>query len=412
MLASQYIIYCDTKLEAMITYSYENIVKSGSMARLPEQATTSSLSILHSSITISSSTTQEAAPSATAATQVASQTGDPNVPMPALSGKFSSGVIAGISIGCFFAGLSIVGAMMLLIRKRNHRWHKDDEKPIDDPVDNDNDVKARKLQKHARNSVGITTTFANDENNYLSPIERDRVARINEARDATRLHEMDGSPQTPHSTSEHDGATAEQKQNWWRPPKTSDGEPNPSTRWSASNAPTHYKAYNPNQDPLNNDQTAVELSSIRHVMPEDEQACQIATSYPTSSANFHGVSPIIGGSSPLTTDGGGISPQWKANEPAYRASAQSLSSSRIPVPINQQSGPSATIRSPLQVPDAQHLRSSSTLNSHRGPQHGKSPPASGDESRINPFLTTANGGGHEWVSPETAMADGFSAGPE
>ncbi len=226
----------------------------------------------------------------------------------------------------------------------------------------------------------IATVDANNPNDYLSPIVRDHLARLAEARDASRAHELDAidTPSTAFPSPEFD---TNHNQSWWNPPPTRpNSAANPSSRWSVNNAPTEYRAYQPNH---NLDNRISELSSIRYVHPSGTQEPPCSSQpgpvspdpNPVSPDPNTFVSPLIGGISPRTP----LMNRWHSDDCAS---------------VGQ---PSATVDGPVNWPSPLYLKS------ERG---------SGQEQGVSRSLTSATGGGAKYISPETAMAEGYSPGRE
>lgn len=369
---------------------------------------TSSLSSFVTATSISLSTTVQTPPTVEASTVTVPPKVNPSDPDD--SKKLPNGAIAGIAIGGSIGALTLAWVIWVMIRKHRERredrevaaWHAQQAELARNPSGEE------MISKRDGSSGSIARTNANDENDYLSPIDHERLARINEARDAARIHEIDGSPSTSgFPQSENDDIPVEQKKSWWKPPQTSSVEPNPSSRWSASNAPSPFRAY----QPASNEQGLLvsELPSVRHIPSRD--GIPRSTSL-AAAVNEDGISPMIGGASPPVDDtaSGFVSPVLHKSDNRHSmngivnqdvTNAQSTTSS-IP-------NPAATVQGPLQWPER---LSSLPANSGFSPKRSASPKREilkAADMSPERALTSSNGAGHKWMSAESAMTNGYTS---
>lgn len=423
-------MYCDIK-STLVTYSYTNLVTTGSMALPPsvlatitlssKTASSSHISATKSTASASFSSSNDGNSPTTVGVAVVSYTpntviGDPDNP-EGQSRKLTSGAITGITIGGTVGAISIVWSIMVLLRRKRMRENYEAFKGNEGFMSGNqqNPDSGNMVQKDAQTNGGIARTNANDENDYLSPIERERLARINEAREAARLHEVDGSPSTtgfPHS--ENGEVSFKQKKSWWKPPQTTTGEPKPSSRWSASNAPTTYKAYQPN---ANEENTICELPGIRHI-PSNDEAQQSTTSM--KKLNQDGVSPMIGsvGSPMSNASTFAVTPLLGTERPIDHISGYTTLEFSSPLHGTQSllsrspPDPSATIQGPLKWPDTERVMSSLTTDivGSTTAEPCKRDESGAHNSSVGRSLTNATGGNNRWISPEVAMAEGYNAG--
>lgn len=353
------------------TISYTNLVTTGSMAFPPSQAPSSS-SRMASSTPFSTTTT--VATAAVAATDDATDGNMPAVPTTETA----------VIIGSFFGLLLLFVTIYYVMRA----WQKREREremtqqaashnrpgPFEIPgnsrlsTNTASAMTPRRLQKPPilRGKSMISTTDAMNLDDYLSPIARDRLARQAEARDAARAEELDGSELAPYLDAE-----GQIKDSWTPPAIRSNGEANPSARWSLSNAPTPFKAYQPTNSL---DSRISELPSIRRVQPSGSHRSSFKSSESicvSPNPSNYVDTPLVGGVSPLMD-------KWHNGD---RASVGETS---------------ATVNGPT---------------NWFSPMHVQSRPASGSHAvSCSSTLTSATGGGAPYVSPETAMAEGYSAG--
>lgn len=249
VLASQYVVHCDTVLQPVITDTYVNLAYADSLAKEAVATTTNSAKGVSShSSKITHTTKSTHATKSTYTTKImhttksmyTSATKEAAAATSSSSSKqmLSAGAIAGISIAGVALVAALVGAAILLFIRRR--------KAAPERFEESRDIKPSPQLPLAPPGTFVTTN-ANDSSTYLSPIERARAARINEACDAARVHELDGSIVTTPSTSSMPSPS--NPKSWWRPPKTRPTkETNPSTRWSVRNAPRGVQTYIPSRD--------------------------------------------------------------------------------------------------------------------------------------------------------------------
>jgi hypothetical protein len=371
---SQYIMYCAQ--ESMLeTLSYTNLVTIGSMALPPTHTQSSSASmtsaIVAATLVATSSTTTDAnvvsAPTESAAAG--------NMPAPPTT---EAAVVIGSSVGLMLLVVITYHVVGKWRRRKRERetirnaasHHRSDTFEIpDDSRPTTNTTSAtipRRLQRPptVRGKSMISTTDAMNLDDYLSPIAHERLARQAEARDAARAEELDGSESAPYLDAE-----GKMKDSWTPPSIRTTGEANPSARWSASNAPGLFKAYQATN-------SLSELSSIRHVQPSGSHRSSFKSSesIPVSPNPSNYVdTPLVGGVSPLMD-------KWHTDD---RASVGETS---------------ATVNGPINLFSPMHVQSRPAIGSH--------------VTSLSMALTNSRGLIPGYVSPETAMAEGYSAGSD
>jgi hypothetical protein len=367
---SQYVMYCG-KESIHETISYTILITTGSMAFPPSQTQSSSAPmtsnmVLSTPIATSSTTTVGIDTSAATDGTTPLDMGTP----PA--------TVAAIMVGCVFGLVALIVISYYILQARRKREREMIQYvPHDRPGPGSSGpstnaaiaMTPRRLKKPPglRGRSMVSTTDANNPDDYLSPISGDRLARQAEARDARRAEELDGTQEALYMDLE-----GQMKDSWTPPAIRSNGEANPSARWSASNAPGPYKAYQPTN---NLDSRISELSSIRHVQPSSSHEPSPPPSESTNpvspNPSNYVDTPLVGGVSPLMD-------KWHMDD---RASVGETS---------------ATVNGPINLFSPMHVQSRSS--------------SSARVVSRSLTLTSATGAGTAYVSPETAMAEGYSAG--
>jgi hypothetical protein len=371
----------------VLNYTYTNHITRGSTAAYPiTTSTSSSISALPSSTLASPTTAPTILPSSSTQNPSAFTTSSTN-----------NGLVAGIAVGSAVGVVALIGLFLLILRKRSKIkaekydiFQKDQRNEMAggfDPSTNTSSTSLgpRKLSKPPgiRSAPVITTTHAND---FLSPIQRERLAREAEARDAARdaarRVEIDGTPFTARYPSP-EILNGTNTRDWWKPPTT----PNvgkPSARWSVNAAQGGvYKAYQPN---------AIEnrISELSHTIRQVQASGSLQPQNNISSATGTDqsspvlpediVSPLIGYPSPALATANSFTMTPLMGKWNDRASVGQLT-------------PKATVDGPLNWPDEVCIKPKT-----------KSP--------VSRSLTNAHGGEHRWVSPESAIVEGFTASSE
>jgi len=369
---SQYIMYCAQ--ESMLeTVSYTNLVATGSMAFPPTNTKSSSATMTSAIVAatpVATSSTTTLANIVSAATESAA---GENMPAPPTT---EAAVVIGSSVGLMLLVVITYYVMKKWRRRQREQemirnatsHHRSDPLEISDdsrPTTNTTGATTpRRLQRPptVRGTSMISTTDSMNLDEYLSPIARERLARQPEARDAARAEELDGPEQAPYLVAE-----GKMKDSWTPPAIRPNGEANTSAPWSISNAPSPFKAY----QATNN---LFELPSIRHVQPSGSQRSSFKSSESvlvSPNPSNYVDTPLVGGVSPLMD-------KWHTDD---RASVGETS---------------ATVNGPINV---------------FSPMHIQSRPASGSHATsLSMALTNSRGLIPGYVSPETAMAEGYSAG--
>lgn len=261
------------------------------------------------------------------------------------------------------------------------------------------------------------------------------MARVNEACDAARVHELDSAPITPNDPErpEHDNKS---KADWWKPPViATPGPQKPSTRWSVNAAPMTYKAYQPNEaEPV-----ISELSSSRNIIPTGDQRL-----VQPSTANADGVSPITdysNPSSPVITVAARPNTVFALTPLMTRFQTEKPSTGDTPIArfasqngnnlcvsgsdcdmARRHSGtqvsydvehsanvdPAARVTGPLTWPEPLNLRGKADRPSSKDSVRCITTDATYTE-RHGQTMASSNGDRSKYVSPEIAMTDGFTA---
>jgi hypothetical protein len=321
--------------------------------------------------------------------------------------RLSRGAVAGITVSSIFA---ITGAIIvfMLIQRRLHKIRQyslcERPGPFDErqsnsdgitPIGVDKQSASRpiqKLQTIPGLRIGETVAAANTNNPTETPIVPERLTHLPEAQDAECAHELDGSATPPAIamsnfpvfSPEIDGET---RSNRWTPPQ--DGnilDTNSNRRWSINDPPTRYMLY-----PLGADDPIAEPPSpgISQVQPLGNYELSVSEFCPISpNPNAQIASSLIGGVSPKTP----LMDKWHADD--HASVGQTTPSQTTPCQASA-SDPAATLDSPINWPNPEHLLSSQAET------------ASGGVTRS---LTSATGGRGRYISPETAMTEGLSAG--
>jgi len=232
----------------------------------------------------------------------------------------------------------------------------------------------------------VQTTYANDPNDYLSPIAAHKRAKLAEARDARAMqevHELESAPvsapTSEKSPKKESTAGSNTRADWWTPPENPNGEGKPSARWNPEGAPMTYQAYSPaskqeaspNPEGMSNSQSKQSIRSVpfqANVLENQKAVDMNGVSPAMTDATFDTdafISPILGGSSFSTTPLMGLNSRPSVGELSAQATAEE------------------SLGWPLM-------------------EGGKK--ANG--------LTNATGADTRYISPEMAMADGYSAGSE
>jgi hypothetical protein len=232
----------------------------------------------------------------------------------------------------------------------------------------------------------IQTTYANDPNDYLSPIAAHKRAKLAEARDARAMkevHELESAPvSAPSSESspvKESTAGNSARADWWTPPANLNGEGKPSARWNPEAAPMTYQAYSPaskqdaspNPAGMSNSQSKQSIRSVpfQANAVENQKAVDMNGVSPAmTDATFDTnafISPILGGTSFSTTPLMGLNSRPSVGELSAQAAAEKA----------------------------------------------QGWPLMEGEKKDN-GLTNATGADTRYISPEMAMANGYSAGNE
>lgn len=161
-------MYCDTKSDGTLTYSYENLVSTGSMALPPALATVSTTAASPSNVphSVPATQTSQSITSTSAASSSSS------------SVQISSGVIAGISVASLTALVAVSILIMGLLRKRHKNIHPNryeksnngsgDSHEFDSSLSRSSFGKRLKKSSSSTSKFGILRTYANDTGTYVS----------------------------------------------------------------------------------------------------------------------------------------------------------------------------------------------------------------------------------------------------
>jgi hypothetical protein len=335
------------------------------MALLPGQTQSTFVLMTSSTATTSIPTvTSRVTAVATVSAAVSSATATVDAGLPI-------GLVGAITTGSTFGAMLLVGIIAVLVMryKKKARMIQPDQQ--DGPDGSRPSANARSLpttesnrlrgSRGSRGSPLANTADAVNPEERPSPMVRERLPRPAEARDALWIYELNGSNPLPSELCSNPGTK-------------------PIFRLSANNSLNGTMA---NQHPPNHANRTSAISSIRRVRPSSTHELSCAESNPSDSpeplrsesvvspnSSIYAPTPLVGGVSPLLN-------KWQAGD---RASVGETS---------------ATVDGPINWFSPVHIKSRDSSQSR-------------DVARSS-VVTSATGGDAKYVTPESAMENGYTA---
>jgi hypothetical protein len=372
-------MYCSSS--ALFTkISYTPAITTGSIAALPTAKA--------SKTPPSTSQTSQVANSTSGMMPPASSHSAHSPSTPAIAQDNAQGIardtVAGIAVGVG-AGVALIIAVLLLCKRRRKCIKTGEIVTSQQPTSRRTDGQVNsgleercaagteRTSPETRIPSGLKEGSSSpiQQSSFISPMVG-LNARM-EAQDNTphqTHHEIDGVDFTPSLASSNRNAS--------RPIVSSSLNPHRSY----NSTPQLYQPYYPGAGSA---RTSV-VSSIRQIQPSGSYGgCSHQTIY-SPAAESYVVSPIVGGDRTVhsTTP---LMDQWGSGDKASVGE-------RTPQPA-------ATVAGPVNWPSSEHIRSSNRPTSRQGSEQ------LGEQS-VQRSLTSATGGDFKWISPESALQDGYS----